>query len=583
MAHVRTFQLGRHTNLSQRLLNELAAARLCLLKSECKVAYDQQLRDCLAPVAPGARETAAPTSTSVADRPNRFSPQTSNVPHVLEAHPPQPLPIAAAPVAAVLPLRAFPAAPIVAQEIPVAEESIATERWLVNERNKVAFYRLVTRSIWALVGVIPLFITGYVALSHFRLKQPAETALPQDELTKSPVRTVPSDVPDQRAKNHAESPVASLIKVAASPDSASRLRADPYAPPAGAVAPPRSPRLIMNSRPPRQSDGQDFYPLDRVWFLGWVDAQWTDIHDRFSARQYADSVVIQYLGEDGDNFGQRRMVFHEEDPAKTKMVVRFRLERGSISFAFQPHNLSTLGEMVDQGITVGDTYTVESWLDAATRQGITRITGATQSSAVARDVPLGAYFACSLSATSLLRIYDLNFVRQTEADAPIAAAPNTSLAGASAAGAERIAAMDAHQSSMPDDGRKSEAAVDAKHAAALEDIRRSIDARIADIARLEAKRSEAESEIKLIEQKLASLYKTLNKARRAQDAQRTLSEIDTAKSDLKKARARVRRLQSEIEANQRLNETARARLENDVGEAKSAATKFDNSDFFEDD
>jgi hypothetical protein len=48
MAHVRTFQSGRHGALSQQLLNELAGARLCLLDSHRKHDYDQQLRATLA-------------------------------------------------------------------------------------------------------------------------------------------------------------------------------------------------------------------------------------------------------------------------------------------------------------------------------------------------------------------------------------------------------------------------------------------------------------------------------------------------------------------------------------------------------
>jgi propanediol dehydratase small subunit len=44
MAHVRTFQAGQHGELSQKVLNELAAARVCLLKPDKKAAYDQQLR-----------------------------------------------------------------------------------------------------------------------------------------------------------------------------------------------------------------------------------------------------------------------------------------------------------------------------------------------------------------------------------------------------------------------------------------------------------------------------------------------------------------------------------------------------------
>ncbi len=43
MAHVRTFQAGKHSELSQMLLNRIAAARVCLLDAEKKLAYDQWL------------------------------------------------------------------------------------------------------------------------------------------------------------------------------------------------------------------------------------------------------------------------------------------------------------------------------------------------------------------------------------------------------------------------------------------------------------------------------------------------------------------------------------------------------------
>ncbi len=44
MAHVRTFQAGRHAALSQQILNELAAARVCLLSADKKAEYDATLR-----------------------------------------------------------------------------------------------------------------------------------------------------------------------------------------------------------------------------------------------------------------------------------------------------------------------------------------------------------------------------------------------------------------------------------------------------------------------------------------------------------------------------------------------------------
>ncbi len=48
MLHVKTFQAGTHAALSQRLLNEIAAAKVCLLNPEKKAQYDQTLRQRLA-------------------------------------------------------------------------------------------------------------------------------------------------------------------------------------------------------------------------------------------------------------------------------------------------------------------------------------------------------------------------------------------------------------------------------------------------------------------------------------------------------------------------------------------------------
>lgn len=44
MGHVRTFQNGKRSAESQRLLNELSAAKVCLLNEERKAAYDEELR-----------------------------------------------------------------------------------------------------------------------------------------------------------------------------------------------------------------------------------------------------------------------------------------------------------------------------------------------------------------------------------------------------------------------------------------------------------------------------------------------------------------------------------------------------------
>ncbi|MBX9792646.1 MAG: hypothetical protein K2Y37_27410 [Pirellulales bacterium] len=70
MSHVRTFQVGPHSQWSQRLLNELAAAKLCLLRSDRKAAYDAALGERIA-------------ATAVAHPVAEFAEQ----PHAVEAPP----------------------------------------------------------------------------------------------------------------------------------------------------------------------------------------------------------------------------------------------------------------------------------------------------------------------------------------------------------------------------------------------------------------------------------------------------------------------------------------------------------------
>jgi len=62
MAHLRTFQMGKHSAESQKLLNEVAATRLCLLNPDRKAAYDIHLR-ARAPVGPSVCRPGVPHSS----------------------------------------------------------------------------------------------------------------------------------------------------------------------------------------------------------------------------------------------------------------------------------------------------------------------------------------------------------------------------------------------------------------------------------------------------------------------------------------------------------------------------------------
>lgn len=49
MAHVRNFQAGQHSEKSQKILNELSTAKLCLMNPETKLTYDLELESAKQP------------------------------------------------------------------------------------------------------------------------------------------------------------------------------------------------------------------------------------------------------------------------------------------------------------------------------------------------------------------------------------------------------------------------------------------------------------------------------------------------------------------------------------------------------
>lgn len=64
MSHVRTFQSGPHSALSQKLLNELSAARVCLLNPKSKAEYDRALQSSLSVAAASGRVLSDPPASS---------------------------------------------------------------------------------------------------------------------------------------------------------------------------------------------------------------------------------------------------------------------------------------------------------------------------------------------------------------------------------------------------------------------------------------------------------------------------------------------------------------------------------------
>lgn len=73
MAFIRTCATGKHVTESQKLLNEIAAARVCLLNTKSKSAYDKGLRQMLA--ATDATKSSTPVRTEATHRSSDARPQ----------------------------------------------------------------------------------------------------------------------------------------------------------------------------------------------------------------------------------------------------------------------------------------------------------------------------------------------------------------------------------------------------------------------------------------------------------------------------------------------------------------------------
>jgi len=114
VAYLQDVATGRHVRASQKLLNEIAAARLCLLDQEKKAAYDAELR---ADLAAKSRGSAAPGAAPPVTEPSKTPPPFAKPPAAAKpARPPAP-----PPVSETVRRNAPPPAPPKPDELPSAE------------------------------------------------------------------------------------------------------------------------------------------------------------------------------------------------------------------------------------------------------------------------------------------------------------------------------------------------------------------------------------------------------------------------------------------------------------------------------
>lgn len=170
MGHVRTFQTGPHSALSQRLLNEISAARVCLLNAEKKSAYDARLR--------GEQAARQAPPSAVAAAPARPAPVAAPI---------SAAPMAGAPFAA-RPLASAPSAPPAG---PVLRTSPAARR------------RRSSPAPWiAAAAGLAIIVFGYLA---FRPEETGDRAAPGGALATGS----PTDKGESTGPATTESPKAS--------------------------------------------------------------------------------------------------------------------------------------------------------------------------------------------------------------------------------------------------------------------------------------------------------------------------------------------------------------------------------------
>jgi hypothetical protein len=79
MAHLRTLNTSKRAAIAQELLNEIAAAQICLLDAEKKAAYDAQLKKTLVPAAKPPAKAAPPQARPAARRVSAAPPAAAGV------------------------------------------------------------------------------------------------------------------------------------------------------------------------------------------------------------------------------------------------------------------------------------------------------------------------------------------------------------------------------------------------------------------------------------------------------------------------------------------------------------------------
>jgi len=165
MAHIRTFQSGKHSAESQKLLNELSAARVTLLDSKKRAAYDAKLRASLYPAA-GVAATAYPVGmTQQVPTPPMGMGAVPVQPMPVQPMPVQPMPVQPVPVQP-MPVQPVPVQPMLVQSVPVppslAPQPVihSVKKRTQAKQDPTKLYLMIGGGVLALLLLVVMFSSG---------------------------------------------------------------------------------------------------------------------------------------------------------------------------------------------------------------------------------------------------------------------------------------------------------------------------------------------------------------------------------------------------------------------------------------
>ena len=179
MVHLRSFQSGTHSELSQRILNELSAARVCLLDAQRKTLYDAQLCTQLA-----AAQPAPATTTPIYPVP---PPPRSPSPPPPRSTAAPPLPgNSAPPVGSAPPVASAPPVTSAAPPVPTAAEApeVRTGVSALGRAARTGTYaRRRTKSAWQVPVIAVVVALGTLALLSWALSDAEREPSPEPSAT----------------------------------------------------------------------------------------------------------------------------------------------------------------------------------------------------------------------------------------------------------------------------------------------------------------------------------------------------------------------------------------------------------------